>query len=76
MTNSPRNNYKAGKSDKNIHSMGRCCTGHCRVVAALATMAIGRRLLRTRRNAVRIAAAYGIGTVAAFWSIERIAGFW
>jgi len=46
------------------------------VIAVLATMAIGRRLLHTPQNAVRIAAAYGIGTVAAFWSIERIAGFW
>ncbi len=46
------------------------------VIAVLVTIAIGRRFLRMPHSAVRIATAYGIGTVAAFWSIERIAGFW
>ncbi len=46
------------------------------VLAVLATTAVARRYLRTRQSSIRFAAAYGIGTVAAFWSIERIAAFW
>ncbi len=46
------------------------------VIAVLATLAIARRHLGTLQSSVRIAAAYGIGTVAAFWSIDRIAAFW
>ena len=46
------------------------------VLAILATMAIARRYLSTPPSSVRMAAAYAIGTVAAFWSIERIAAFW
>ncbi len=46
------------------------------VLAILATMAISRRYLSTPPSSVRMAAAYAIGTVAAFWSIERIAAFW
>ena len=46
------------------------------VLAVIATTAVARRYLRTPQSSVRIAAAYAIGTVAAFWSIERIAAFW
>jgi len=46
------------------------------VVVVLATLAIVRRYLGTLQYSVRIAAAYGIGTIAAFWTIDRIAAFW
>jgi len=46
------------------------------VIAVLAAMAVARRYLGAPQSSVRMAAAYGIGTVAAFWSIERIAAFW
>jgi hypothetical protein len=46
------------------------------VLAVLAIMAVAGHYLRTRQGPVRIAAAYGIGIVAAFWNIERIAAFW
>ncbi len=46
------------------------------VIAVLAAMAVARRYLSAPQSSVRMAAAYGIGTVAAFWSIERIAAFW
>jgi hypothetical protein len=39
-------------------------------------MAVARRYLGAPQSSVRMAAAYAIGTVAAFWSIERIAAFW
>jgi len=46
------------------------------VIVVLATLAIARRYLGSLQSSARIAAAYGIGTVAAFWTIERIAAFW
>ncbi len=46
------------------------------IIAVLAAMAVARRYLSAPQSSVRMAAAYGIGTVAAFWSIERIAAFW
>ena len=46
------------------------------VAVVLATLAIARRHLGTHQSSVRIAAAYGIGTVAAFWTIDRISAFW
>ena len=46
------------------------------VIVVLATLAIVRRHLDTFQNSIRIAAAYGIGTIAAFWTIDRIAAFW
>ncbi len=45
------------------------------VIVVLATLAIARRHLDALQNSARIAAAYGIGTVAAFWTIDRIAAF-
>jgi hypothetical protein len=46
------------------------------VITVLAAMAVARRYLGAPQSSVRMAAAYAIGTVAAFWSIERIAAFW
>ena len=46
------------------------------VVAVLVLAAVCRKVL-TKRPAWAIpAAAYGVGSVAAFWTIERVASFW
>ena len=46
------------------------------VVVVLALAALGQRILRTRPAWVLPASAYTVGTVAAFWTIERVASFW
>ena len=45
------------------------------VVAVLAVRFVGASLFRAEMKWLPVATAYGIGTVAAFWTIERIAGF-
>ncbi|MGI9201802.1 MAG: HupE/UreJ family protein [Woeseiaceae bacterium] len=46
------------------------------VVAVLALTAIGRKLIKRPPAWVVPAAAYSVGSVAAFWTIERVASFW
>jgi len=46
------------------------------VAVALLLIAIGRRMMRASPRWMPAATAYAIGTVAAFWTIERVAGFW
>lgn len=45
------------------------------VAAVLALRFIGARLFRAEAEWLPVATAYGIGSVAAFWTIERVAGF-
>jgi hydrogenase/urease accessory protein HupE len=46
------------------------------VAAVLAVAALWRRAAGVAPRAWRTAAAYGIGSVAAFWTIERAAAWW
>lgn len=46
------------------------------VAAVLVLAAVGRKMLATRPDWAIPAAAYGVGSVAAFWTIERVVGFW
>jgi hydrogenase/urease accessory protein HupE len=46
------------------------------VCAALAIMAMVRRLPLARPRWAGLAAAYGIGGIAAFWMLQRVATFW
>lgn len=46
------------------------------VVAVLALAAIGRKLIERPPAWAVPAAAYSVGAVAAFWTIERVASFW
>jgi len=46
------------------------------VAAVLTTLAIATRIWRVQPGWLLPATAYGIGSIAAFWTIERIAGFW
>ena len=45
------------------------------VAAVLALRFVGVRLFRADTKWLPVATAYGIGSVAAFWTIERVAGF-
>ena len=45
------------------------------VAAVLALRFVGVRLFRADAKWLPVATAYGIGSVAAFWTIERVAGF-
>jgi hydrogenase/urease accessory protein HupE len=46
------------------------------VAAVLAMSAVFRLLVKVSLPPLRIATAYGIGGISAFWVIERITGFW
>lgn len=46
------------------------------VAVVLAVRTVGTRFLRGDANWLPVATAYGIGSVAAFWTIERVFGFW
>lgn len=46
------------------------------VAAILIVAAVGRRLVTKPPGWVVPAAAYSVGTIAAFWTIERVASFW
>ncbi len=46
------------------------------IVVAIAIVAVLRRFLQDAQEHIRPAIAYGIGTIASFWVIERMAGFW
>jgi hypothetical protein len=46
------------------------------ISAALAIGVLLRRLVVACPVWVRHLPAYGIGTIAAFWTLERVAGFW
>ncbi len=46
------------------------------VVAVLTLVAINRKLFSNPPAWAIPAAAYGVGSVAAFWTIERVASFW
>lgn len=46
------------------------------VAAVLLLRALARRFMRGDPDLLPTAAAYGIGAIAAFWTIERVAGFW
>jgi hydrogenase/urease accessory protein HupE len=46
------------------------------VAAVLALRFVGTRFLRGEATWLPVATAYGVGAVAAFWTIERVAGFW
>jgi hypothetical protein len=45
------------------------------IVTVLAVRALVSRLVALPAGLVPRIAAYGIGTLAAFWTVERIAGF-
>ena len=45
------------------------------VATVLALRFVGARFLRGDASRLPVATAYGIGSIAAFWTIERIAGF-
>lgn len=46
------------------------------VAAVLLSLALLKRVLRDIPEWSPVAAAYGIGIVASYWTIERVAGFW
>ncbi|MBB3933733.1 hypothetical protein GGR25_004811 [Kaistia hirudinis] len=46
--------------------------GQLTFIAAILAVAYSARLIFTLGKPVRIAAAYGIGTIAAFWAVERL----
>ncbi len=46
------------------------------VAAVLALRFVSARFLRGEVTWLPVATAYGVGAVAAFWTIERVAGFW
>lgn len=46
------------------------------VVAVLSLAALAEQFLRFKTDWLPTAFAYGIGTVAAFWTVERLASFW
>lgn len=46
------------------------------VIAVLALTVLASRVVRSDVGWVRVATAYAIGGIAAFWTIERVAGFW
>ena len=46
------------------------------IFAVLAGIHLLRRWAPLRPAAARIAIAYGIGTIASFWTIQRVVGFW
>jgi len=46
------------------------------VAAVLAVSAAFRALVKVSLPPVRVATAYGIGGISAFWVVERITGFW
>jgi len=46
------------------------------VAAVVGLQALVARLVAVRGDWVTAATAYGIGAVAAFWTIERVVGFW
>lgn len=46
------------------------------VAAILVAIAIGKYLLRAPPNWIPTAAAYTIGIIASFWTIERVFSFW
>lgn len=46
------------------------------VIVVLTLAAVGRKLLRKPPAWAVPAAAYGVGTIAAFWTLERVASFW
>jgi hydrogenase/urease accessory protein HupE len=46
------------------------------VVAALAAVALARRVVAAQLHWAEPLAAYGIGGTAAYWAIERVAAFW
>ncbi len=46
------------------------------VAVVLLLWAIGRRLIRREPHWALPLAAYAIGSVAAFWTVERVASFW
>ena len=45
------------------------------IFAVLAVLAVTRRLFSSAAGMSRLAAAYGIGSIAAFWFVQRIAMF-
>jgi hydrogenase/urease accessory protein HupE len=46
------------------------------VAVVLLLRELGTRFVSSNTDWLPTATAYGIGTVAAFWTVERIAGFW
>ena len=46
------------------------------VLGVLVLAAVARKLLASRPAWVIPAAAYGVGSIAAFWTIERVSSFW
>jgi hypothetical protein len=46
------------------------------VFAVLVLAAVGRKILTKWPAWAMPAAAYGVGSIAAFWTIERVASFW
>ena len=51
--------------------------GQLAFVAAVIVLAtIGRRLVKPTPHWAPIAVAYAVGIPAAFWTVERVAGFW
>jgi len=46
------------------------------VLAILLLTVLAERFVRVRTDWLPTAAAYGIGTVAAFWTVERVLSFW
>jgi len=46
------------------------------VAAVVGAQALVARLVAVRGDWITAATAYGIGAVAAFWTIERVVGFW
>ena len=46
------------------------------IAAVLSALSLAARIWRNQPAWLLPAAAYSIGSVAAFWTIERVAGFW
>jgi len=46
--------------------------GQLMFIAAILAVACSARLIFTSGRSMRIAAAYGIGAIAAFWVVERL----
>jgi len=46
------------------------------IAAVLSFRSLAKRFVRVRTDWLATAAAYGIGAAAAYWTVERVAGFW
>jgi len=46
------------------------------IAAVLGVVALGRRVMTRQPAWTWRLAPYGIGSLAAYWPVERVAGFW